>query len=163
MSQNNNGNSHWKGLLAIFISLIALWFLYNQLTIGYGGAGYEHMGGYYNTGSNIDGLLLGLLALVIKVLWFLLIIGVVVGIFQVIKKYLVTPGSFDLNPLLDKINGKGYACPNCKEKLSAEFKFCPNCKVSLKNTCSNCGNELLAGWNCCPMCGDTKLTKGGVD
>lgn len=156
MTQNNNGNNHWRGLLAIFIGLIALWFLYNQLTLGYGGPGYEHMGRYYSSGSNINGLLLSLLALAIKVLWFLLVIGIVVGIFQTIKKYILTPGSIDLNPLLSKISGNGYTCPNCNETLSAEFKFCPNCKVSLKNTCSNCGNELLSSWNCCPICGNQK-------
>ncbi|MHB8170741.1 MAG: zinc ribbon domain-containing protein [Thermincolia bacterium] len=156
MSQNNNGSNHWRGLLAIFIGLIALWFIYNQLTVGYGGPGYGHMGRNYYTGPNIDGFLYNLLALAIQVLWFLLIVGLLVGIFQLVKKY---SGSLDLRPLINNFSNQGYTCPNCNEKLSADFKFCPNCKVSLKNTCSKCGNDLLAGWNCCPMCGKQQADK----
>src|SRR5712692_10345147 len=45
------------------------------------------------------------------------------------------------------------ACPNCHQKIQADFILCPNCQTKLKRQCENCHRLLNLRWTICPFCG----------
>lgn len=153
----NEQKNQLKKFGVILIGLVFVWYVFNNLLLGGRSVSYGHMGGYTNVGLDLQGLLAGILVFAIKILWLLVLVGILVGMYQLIKKY-VFEENFNLSPFINKITGsvEEYSCPNCEEKLSQDFKFCPKCKQSLRNQCTKCGKELLAGWNCCPSCGTEK-------
>lgn len=152
MLSNKSPETLLKNLFLLVIGIVVLGFLFQLFGgSGYGYGGYP-MGRGYNTSLGGSGLLAGVLILLVKLLWLVMLVALVIGIFVASKKYIgggVT--NFDLNSLVKKFDNPSYICPNCKAPLAEEFKFCPNCKTDLKNRCS-CGKELQVGWSYCPHC-----------
>ena len=44
-------------------------------------------------------------------------------------------------------------CPNCRERVSADFVLCPFCGTELKLRCPSCKRPVELGWKLCPSCG----------
>ena len=153
MSQNSNQDNALKtiGIAALAVIIFAL--IYNVLLGGRAGFSLNIFSGQ---GFNLNGLIVSILGLAVKLLWLVFVISLVVGLVVIIKKF-VDEKKINLN-FIEKLTETGYACPSCGTKLTAEFKFCPNCKASLKETCAKCGKELQVGWKCCPACGAERKT-----
>lgn len=156
MNQGQNYSSAIKTVGLVGLVLLALSLLSGLGSGGGMGYGYNM---YYGRGGGVGfgGILASVLVLFIKVLWFVLIVSLIIGLFVALKKY-----RFDFNKLdlVDSLFNKGYACPGCGTKLAEDYKFCPKCKVSLKEVCGQCGRELQAGWKCCPSCGSENKAAG---
>lgn len=103
--------------------------------------------------SDVNSLIVSVLAIAVKLLWLTFIVSLVIGLIMFIKKT-INGKKIDLRFSNDARSG--YACPCCGTKLTADFKFCPNCKASLKEKCVKCGKDLQVGWNCCPACGTAR-------
>ncbi|HWI54402.1 MAG TPA: zinc ribbon domain-containing protein [Desulfobacteria bacterium] len=44
-------------------------------------------------------------------------------------------------------------CINCRQPLSAEWRFCPNCRWQVDSTgCPACGGLVDLRWQYCPGC-----------
>lgn len=152
----------WQTAGVIILGLIALSLVYNQLfaangTMVMNGYGMGYRMGYNNMGYNMgnyngSGLLGGTLVLAIQLFKFLLVVGIILGTYCAIKRYVFDNQTCSLN-LFGQDEKTTYACPNCQTKLDAEFKFCPSCKTALKKKCS-CGADLQLGWKWCPNCGN---------
>lgn len=160
MSSSKGSETLLKNFFLLGIGVVVLG-LFSQFfggnSIGYGSS----MGHGYNSSLGLGGFLPGLLMIIVKVLWLVMLIALVIGFFFASKKYLGVEGqgSLNFNSLVKKINGSPYPCPNCNAELAEEFKFCPSCKITLKNNCS-CGKELQVGWRYCPRCGREHLSQG---
>ena len=153
MMSSSNKDIDWSKIGYILLGLFGLYFVYNQLAMSSTMTVSGHMGRVVNTGGGANQLLFSLIGLAIKLLWFILLVSVLIGIYIAVKRYVLDNNStFNLN-LLSNSLPSGYNCPSCNESLSQEFKFCPRCKESLKKSCAKCGKDLLAGWKCCPCCG----------
>ena len=100
-----------------------------------------------------SGFIVPILAVLIKLLWVLMLVGLVAGL----VKWLQTKGLAEqINlDILDKFFGSG-TCPNCNTKVKKDFAYCPHCQAALKATCPGCGKDLQEGWTYCPDCGATK-------
>ncbi len=146
MTQNNSQDNTLKTIGLVGLTVIIFALLYNLLLGGRTGFGFS-----YGQGLNFNGLVASILVLAVKLLWFVFVISLVIGIVIIIKKY-ADEKKINLN-FIEKLTDTGYSCPCCGTKLTADFKFCPNCKASLKETCAKCGKELQVGWQCCPSCG----------
>ena len=48
-------------------------------------------------------------------------------------------------------------CPNCRQRVQADFMLCPFCHTELKQRCPRCEKLLLPKWEVCPYCGNTAL------
>ncbi len=48
-------------------------------------------------------------------------------------------------------------CPNCRQRVQADFMLCPFCHTELKQRCPRCEKLLLPKWDLCPYCGNTQL------
>ncbi len=98
---------------------------------GYGGAG-EHMGGgYYPMGAGFDfslgALLGGILLILVKLLSILLVVGLVVGVWVVVKDYLFTDGENPLASLTRGFAGSKAPCPKCGTQVDAQWAYCQVC------------------------------------
>lgn len=156
MNDGNNYSAAVKTVGFAGLVLLALGLLSGLLSGGRMGYGYNM---YYGRGVGLDlsGALASILVLLIKALWFVLIVSLVIGLFIAVKKYRFDFKKLDL---VDSFFGKGHVCPGCGSSLQEEYKFCPKCKISLKEACGQCGRELQAGWKCCPTCGSEKKAAG---
>lgn len=155
MSPNNTNSFDWQKLVIVVVALLLLTVVLGQAGSVFMAGANQHGGGYY-PGLNVSNILVPLLYFLIKLLWLLLLVSVLAGLFVAFKKYVLEANAVDINPLLNKLTGIQYTCYVCQEKLNQEFKFCPKCKTSLKNQCVKCGKDLLFVWNCCPACGTEK-------
>lgn len=122
------------GILALMI-LPGLFF---RTGMGYGyGAGFRnHMiGGPMNMnmgyGFGFNGTLTVFMMFLIKVLFFLFMVGLVVGIGVFIKNHIFTEEDV--------------------RKIKGTFSVKP--QVVAKEKCSECGKELQSEWKLCPYCG----------
>lgn len=158
MNEGKNYSAALKTFGFAVLALLALSLLSGLLSGGRMGYGYNM---YYGRGTGLgvgyDGVLASILVLLIKVLWFVLIVSLVIGLFVALKKYRFNFYKLDL---VDSLFGKGYTCPGCGAGLAEEYKFCPRCKISLKEVCGQCSRELQAGWTCCPTCGSDNKAAG---
>jgi RNA polymerase subunit RPABC4/transcription elongation factor Spt4 len=59
--------------------------------------------------------------------------------------------SLEEESLLQDIENR-LACPNCQQRVQADFLLCPNCLTQLKKQCPNCSKVLLLRWSVCPYC-----------
>ena len=59
--------------------------------------------------------------------------------------------SLEEESLLQDIESR-LACPNCQQRVQADFLLCPNCMTQLKRQCPHCQRVLLLKWNVCPFC-----------
>ncbi len=48
-------------------------------------------------------------------------------------------------------------CPNCRQRVHADFMLCPFCHTELKQRCPRCEKLLLPKWELCPFCGNSQL------
>lgn len=154
MSYNNKNNQD-AALKAVIITILAaviVLFLYNLLAGGRTGFFFNL---YYGQGLDINSLVASVLVIAVKLLWFIFIISLVIGLALVVKRHLLDKRQINRS-LSGKPREPGYNCPCCGTRLTADFKFCPNCKASLKEICTKCGKELQVGWKCCPLCGAEK-------
>ncbi len=59
--------------------------------------------------------------------------------------------SLEEESLLQDIENR-LACPNCQQRVQADFLVCPNCLTQLKKQCAHCSRVLLLKWSMCPFC-----------
>lgn len=152
MAQNNNNRD--IGMKTIFITLLSAIFLvliYNVLSSH--GTGLIS-GLYYGQEVDLNGFVISVLAIAVKLLWLIFAVSLIVGLIIFLRNNLT--GEKRFKPTIRQAAEDGYACPCCATRLTAEFKFCPHCKASLKDLCVKCGRELQVGWRCCPVCGTPK-------
>lgn len=157
MNQGGSYSTALRTMGFIGLALIALSILSSLLSGGRMGYGYN-MNMYYGRGVGLDlgGVLASVLVLLIKVLWLVLIVSLIVGLFVYFKKNRFDYKKIDL---VDRLFKTGYACPGCGTGLAEDYKFCPKCRTHLKDKCVQCGKEIQVGWKCCPLCGsETKIT-----
>jgi RNA polymerase subunit RPABC4/transcription elongation factor Spt4 len=64
--------------------------------------------------------------------------------------------SLEEETLLQEIEER-QSCPNCRQRVHADFMFCPYCHVELKQRCPRCDHLLLLRWDLCPYCGNAAL------
>lgn len=153
MSHNNNDRDiALKAVIVTLLAAVIIVLSYNILTGGRTGFIFNL---YLGQGLDISTLVASVLVIAVKLLWFVFIVSLIIGLVLVVKKHLLDEKQFKLNQA-GKVSEHGYACPCCGTRLTAEFKFCPNCKASLKEICTKCGKELQVGWKCCPLCGAEK-------
>lgn len=147
----NNGNISVKSWGMLALGAVVVLFIINALFGGTVNNGY----GIYNGGGiglGLNGIIASILVLLVKLLWFVLIVSLIIGIVVMIRNNVTDGKKFKLD-FIDRIMDSGNACPECGTKISPEYKFCPNCKINLDNTCANCGGKLNVHWKCCPACG----------
>lgn len=147
MSKNNREITQ-KAVILLALTLLAVILLYGLFS--YRGTGTD-MGLYFNQTTGVNGLVISLLVLTVKLLWLVFIVSLTVGLALALKKYLKADSKAAAS--MSTLGQEGFVCPCCGVRLNAEFKFCPNCKASLKDNCLKCRRELQVGWNCCPNCG----------
>jgi len=121
------------GIVALV--LIGLALLNSLLSGGRAGMGYQYGMGYgghygYQTGISLDGLIVLILALALKILWLALIVGLVIGVVIFIRKYLDEQNiSFNF---LQNAAPVQSTCPECGAKLKKDYSFCPECGTPKK-------------------------------
>lgn len=136
------------GLLAV--GLVVFLFLVNSL---FGGTGYGYYPNYgQGMASNANWAITPVLLLIIKLLWFVFVVSLVIGLAVAAKKYIFEGRKLNLG-FLEELVSIGHECPHCGTKLGSEFNYCPTCKADLKEPCSSCGKELKINWKYCPACG----------
>jgi RNA polymerase subunit RPABC4/transcription elongation factor Spt4 len=59
--------------------------------------------------------------------------------------------SLEEESLLQDIENR-LACPNCRQRVQADYLLCPNCLTQLKRNCDHCGKVLQLRWTVCPFC-----------
>jgi RNA polymerase subunit RPABC4/transcription elongation factor Spt4 len=64
--------------------------------------------------------------------------------------------SLEEETLLQEIEER-QSCPNCRQRVQADYMFCPYCHVELKQRCPRCEKLLLLRWDLCPYCGNNAL------
>lgn len=64
--------------------------------------------------------------------------------------------SLEEETLLQEIEER-QSCPNCRQRVHADFMFCPYCHAELKQRCPRCDHLLLLRWDLCPYCGNAAL------
>lgn len=149
MNQGGSSSTALRLLGITGLALLALSIFSNLLSGGRMGYGYNM---YYGRGGGLDlgGVLASVLVLLIKILWLVLIVSLIIGLYVAFKKSRFDYKKLDL---VDRLFNSGYACTGCGTRLVEEYKFCPKCRIHLKETCRHCGKEIQAGWKCCPLCG----------
>jgi len=149
-----------KTIAIISLSIVALLLIFAL----FGGVMGSGQGGMYGNGMNgygVNGYVMmgnsigstgfaGMLAILLKVLLFVSVIGLLVGI--TVFLYQNYSNKFVGIQKADK-GVSNVVCSNCNQTISDEFTFCPICGAKTKQTCESCGAELNAEWKCCPSCG----------
>ncbi len=54
--------------------------------------------------------------------------------------------------ILQELEQRKLACPNCKRSVNGEFLICPFCRTALKRPCARCERPLNMAWRACPYC-----------
>jgi hypothetical protein len=145
-----------KAVTIVAISIIALGFILMLFSGILGNGGMYGMNGNTMMGYPTSGIgLTAILAFLLKLLLFISVVGVIVGVFMFIKQnyskqVTKTIGTFNTNDTLS------IDCPKCGAKVSEGFKFCHSCGEKLKPECASCGAEFKPEWKCCPDCGAEK-------
>lgn len=133
-----------RTILTVLLGFILFAFIYNiffgpgnMVGMGMGGQAEQHgsMDMAANTGFNfgLGALLGGILTLLIKLLSLILIIALVVGIWIVIRDYLLVDGE-PLSSLTRSLTGNKTSCPKCGSAVNARWDFCPDCGQNLKQS-----------------------------
>lgn len=131
-----------------------------SITVSSRSSGYGYYP-YYGSGmgrgmvSNVNWAVTPVLLLIIKLLWFVFIVSLIIGVVVVAKKYIFEDKKLNLG-ILDEFIAFGHECPCCGTKLGSEFNYCPACQAALKEPCSKCGKELKINWKYCPACGENR-------
>lgn len=141
MAKELNKEGLIKGFGILLLGIVLLSLVYNMffqagptMMGGYYGGNmngmHGEMGGYYGgvSGFSLTGLLAGLLLIFIKLLSILLVVALVVGIFMMLKKYLLEEG--DLTWLWGST--QTVSCTNCGKNIKGNWDFCPSCGKELK-------------------------------
>lgn len=69
--------------------------------------------------------------------------------------------SLEEETLLQEIEER-QSCPNCRQRVQADFMYCPYCQTELKQRCPRCDRLLLLRWDLCPYCGNSSLPHSRV-
>lgn len=141
MSHNQGKGAVFNGLGGILIGIVLLALVYDVFfgpgtNMGMaGGMNGMHGGGaVYAPGSSISYFLGGILQLIIKVLSILLVVGLIMGIWTLIKDYMGTSGSNlfgGVQQLFGVTGANKMACPKCGSSVENRWDFCPDCGQSL--------------------------------
>ncbi|HEY9059557.1 MAG TPA: zinc ribbon domain-containing protein [Pseudobacteroides sp.] len=99
--------------------------------------------------------LTGILSLLLKLLLFISVIGVILGVFMFLRHGYSKQITEKLG-ILTSSDKTSVICPKCTTKVSEGSQFCPQCGEKLKVQCASCDEELKAEWKCCPNCGTDK-------
>jgi len=156
MFENIKNDPILKTVTIVVLSIIAFGLILMLFSGIFGTSSMYGMNGNSMMGYQTSGLgLMAILAFLLKLLLFISIVGVVVGVFMFIKQnysrqITETIGTFKASEK-SSVN-----CPKCSTKVSEGFKFCPSCGEKIKAECASCGAELKAEWKCCPNCGVEK-------
>ncbi|HVI42655.1 MAG TPA: zinc ribbon domain-containing protein [Anaerovoracaceae bacterium] len=140
-----------KAITIIALSIVALLLIFTLFS-GVMGVNQTGMNGYIMIGNSTPSVsLAGILAILLKVLLFVSVIGLFVGgavfLYQTYSKSMI--GKVQKN----NQETANIICGNCNTTISDEFTYCPVCGAKTKQTCEDCGAELKAEWKCCPSCG----------
>lgn len=143
--QDPNKDAIFKGVGAIVLGLVVLALVYNvfftpQMPFGMGGtAAGMHGGmdmngmsmgqGYMGTGFGISlgSILAGILIILIKLLSILLVVGLVLGIWVVVKDYLFPGGQNPFAGLTQSFVQPKMNCPKCGSSVDTKWDYCPDC------------------------------------
>ncbi|MDA8234110.1 MAG: zinc ribbon domain-containing protein [Clostridia bacterium] len=157
--KNNEGNkdSLIKGVGVVLLGVIVLALFYNvffapgPMNYGYSqdmgfnrGMANVHMGAGMQMGTtgfpgnqgvgldfSLGSLLAGVLLILIKLLSILLVIGLVVGVWVVVKDYLLADGDNPFTSLTKGFRGNKVNCPKCGSSVNSKWDFCPDCGLAL--------------------------------
>lgn len=141
MSNNQDNKAAMiKTVGVVILGIIVLALFYNVFfgpgPMNYGsstgmdmmhGGGYT---GYNNFGFSIGSLLAGILMILIKILSIILVVSLVVGIWVIIKDYLLNDGQDFTSSFASISRGLGFSainCPKCGSKVNDKWDFCPDC------------------------------------
>lgn len=154
MWRNIGNDLKIKKLGLLTVGLVVAWSLVSSL---FGGGAVYGSYPYYGRGmvSNANWAITPVLLLIIKLLWFVFVVSLIIGLALAAKKYIFAEKKLNLG-FLEEFVPFGYECPCCGTKLGSEFNYCPACKAVVKEPCSNCGKELKINWKYCPACGETR-------
>lgn len=151
MNRNDpNKDSIFKGVGAIVLGLIVLALVYNvfftpQMPLGmgmyssggmHGGMGMNGMSmgpgvmgaGY---GISLGSILAGILIILIKLLSILLVVGLVLGIWVVVKEYMPQGGENPFAGLTQTFAKPKMNCPKCGSSVDTKWDYCPDCGQQL--------------------------------
>lgn len=140
MDNRNESGLSKQNLVLLLVGVVLLFLLMGQRSPVYYGNGYGHMvfGGF-----SVQGLLVGLIGLVIKLLWILVVVGIVGGIYQLVKQNF--PDGLDFNSITGCLPKTGKPCSKCGVNVKEDFNFCPNCKESLQQVKKETENVKKGG------------------
>lgn len=151
-----------KGLAVFLAVVVALGLIY-YLFAGIFGLGSRSvaMGGAYGYGMMQYGStgfgLAGILAVLIKLLLVVSVIGLVIGLAMYIKQNYSKQIAEKIISV--KEGSKPVVkCKACGIPVTVEFKFCPQCGEKTTEECKSCGLELKSEWKCCPACGTDRAS-----
>lgn len=132
----------------LLLAVLAFGLVYSLLfgsmsTVGYGnhyGGGHFGMSGQatFGYGPSFGLSITSLLMFIIKILFILLIIGLVVGIAKAIRQEVLP--NININPV------QGLICASPQQA-----------QIEVKQLCAGCGRELHSDWKVCPYCAKEKL------
>lgn len=138
-----------KTAAIIILSVITLGLVFILFSGSSGRLGVHGMYGYNTLNSGL------VLAFLLKLLMFVFVIGLAIGLFMVIRQNYSGQIIKAVGAL--KVSGKvSFDCPSCGVKSADSYKYCHSCGGKLKTECNSCGTELKAEWKCCPDCGGEK-------
>ena len=76
---------------------------------------------------SLGSLLAGILAILIKLFSWILVIGLIVGIWIVLRDYLFVDGDNPFAAIANNFAGQKKSCPQCGSKVNSNWAYCPDC------------------------------------
>jgi hypothetical protein len=153
MYDNIKNDPILKTIVIVALSIVGAWLLITVIgwLMTYGmNNGIFRSSMVVGTGYGLG--ITGILSLLLKLLLFISVVGVILGVFMFLRHNYSKQITEKLGTL--KTSDRAYiSCPNCSTKVSEGFKFCSGCGEKLITECASCGAELKAEWKCCPNCG----------
>lgn len=150
MSKNDpNKDALVKSVGTILLGIIVLALVYNVFFSAGPGMGYGYQGGMEMSGGShmgyggmsgptgygldfsLGSLLAGILVILVKLLSILLVVGLVIGVWLMVKEYLFADGENPLAALTMGMSKNKMSCPKCGSSVNSKWDFCPDCGVTL--------------------------------
>lgn len=125
------------GILILWIANMLLFSTGNGINVNFRGYyGGEHMYSGYGYGNGFNGTISVLLMFLIKVLFFVFVVALIVGLILMVKNSIFTPE--DIATIKGAFNSKNQTpkkvCDSCGKELDPKWKACPYCGKEVENT-----------------------------